>query len=113
MRAPSQSYGQQAEEVRQQRALPVTTSPQVQPPTPAAPARQSAQIIALDAPTRRPNEPVTAGAPLGPGPGPAQRVVLENAEVMRQYLPALERLASNPAVSEQTRNFVRFIRSAV
>jgi hypothetical protein len=24
----------------------------------------------LDAPTARPNEPVTAGAPVGPGPGP-------------------------------------------
>jgi hypothetical protein len=24
----------------------------------------------IDAPTGRPNEPVTAGAPMGPGPGP-------------------------------------------
>lgn len=27
-------------------------------------------VVALDAPTQRPNEPVTAGVDVGPGPGP-------------------------------------------
>jgi hypothetical protein len=28
------------------------------------------KVVPIDAPTARPNEPVTAGAPIGPGPGP-------------------------------------------
>lgn len=51
-------------------------APAMPPPTP------------LFAPTERPNEPVTAGAPLGPGPGPA---------------PAP---AKKPRLSEQLRRFV-------
>ncbi len=35
-----------------------------------APMRGEAQVIPMDAPTMRPDEPVTAGAPFGPGPGP-------------------------------------------
>ena len=41
---------------------------QRQAPLPATPA--PLPITDLDAPTARPNEPVTAGAPFGPGPGP-------------------------------------------
>lgn len=34
------------------------------------PLPQQAHVIPLDAPTQRPDEPVTAGLPSGPGPGP-------------------------------------------
>ena len=51
---------------------PIKTAPAPAPalrsdPT-GAPAGPS--LMPLDAPTQRPNEPVTAGAPVGPGPGP-------------------------------------------
>lgn len=36
---------------------------------PLAQAPSMPEVIPLDAPTTRPDEPVTAGAPLGPGPG--------------------------------------------
>lgn len=54
---PSQSYGQSAALERSQQAVPMAR-PTRPPP------------IDLDAPTTRPDEPVTAGAPFGAGPGP-------------------------------------------
>lgn len=67
-------------------------------------------------PTARPNEPVTTGAPVGPGPGPEilqgtdpnQRDI----ERLRPMLPALEVLASLPTTSPETRNFIRKLRGA-
>lgn len=55
-----QQYGQaqQQQQSQQQIPLPQAPPPMGPPPTP------------LDAPSGRPDEPVTSGAPLGPGPGP-------------------------------------------
>ena len=54
--APGQQYGQRAQQEAAQQAVPL---PQVRP-----------GALPLSAPTRRPDEPVTAGLPFGPGPGP-------------------------------------------
>ena len=64
--APSQQYGQAAAQSRSQEAVPMAAPP-AQPPAPlVAPGGMGP----LDRATERPDEPVTAGAPLGPGPGP-------------------------------------------
>lgn len=52
---PSQEYGERAALERQQQAMPL-------------PQRRS--VPPINRPTERPNEPVTAGLPVGPGPGP-------------------------------------------
>lgn len=67
---PSQQYGQAAAQTRAQQAVPMAPPPASSTPNapPAAPA--AAPLVPLDAPTARPNEPVTAGAALGAGPGP-------------------------------------------
>lgn len=39
-------------------------------PMAQAPSAPMPEIIPLSAPTQRPDEPVTAGMPFGPGPGP-------------------------------------------
>jgi hypothetical protein len=47
----------------------------------------------LMSPTQRPDEPVTAGAPFGPGPGPSGEMASamnEDIEMIKQYLPDLE-----------------------
>lgn len=41
--------------------------PSVVPPVPASPPPS---MVPLDAPTQRATEPITAGLPVGPGPGP-------------------------------------------
>lgn len=70
-------------------------------------------------PTSRPDEPVTAGAPVGPGIGPqaagiasgAPNVIDENTrQRLLAALPTLAWLASQPKASEQTRQFFRQVR---
>jgi len=51
-----QTYGQRAMQERAQDVVP--TGP---PPT---------DVVPLGAPSQRPNEPITAGLPMGAGPGP-------------------------------------------
>jgi hypothetical protein len=69
MAARGQTYGKRKQQIEAQRAVPMgrspveTTAAQAARPQPAAPG-------AFLAPTARPQEPITAGAPFGPGPGP-------------------------------------------
>jgi len=72
------NYGDAADLVDLQASAPMASSPNPSPaPAPVASAatqqgqvQQRQPIVPLTAPTQRPNEPVTAGSPLGPGPGP-------------------------------------------
>lgn len=58
LRAPTgMPYGDQGPLLDAQRQAPLPETPRP-------------NITGLDAPTARPSEPVTAGAPFGPGPGP-------------------------------------------
>jgi hypothetical protein len=71
----------------------------------------------LFAPTERPDEPITAGAPFGPGPGSAQQLSLadesgQEAQMMRRYLPALESIANSSQGTPTFRRFVRFLKAA-
>lgn len=65
-----QTYGEATAQERRVQAVPTGKSPTQQAaqqvarrPVPGAPG-------SLTAPSARPNEPITAGAPFGPGPGP-------------------------------------------
>lgn len=79
--APGQTYGQRQAQVEAQRSVPMAAQPAPAPPGPAGPpqgpqAPPAAQIAPgsfgdLARRTERPTEPVTAGAALGPGPGPS------------------------------------------
>jgi hypothetical protein len=55
---PSQEYGDRAAMTALQGSAPINATPSMIRPTP------------LSAPSERPDEPVTAGAPFGAGPGP-------------------------------------------
>jgi hypothetical protein len=82
--ATGQPYGVRAEQVAAQRAIPMAR-PQTDfnatapasggsgAPAAAGPPAMSGplpgQLVPLDAPTLRPDEPVTAGLPFGPGAG--------------------------------------------
>lgn len=56
---PSRQYGSAAAQERSLDVAPLPTMPAPGDPT-----------VALNAPTQRPDEPVTAGLPFGDGPGP-------------------------------------------
>ena len=64
----SKTYGDAADSRRRQQAVPmgVAAVPQMAAATPSAGPRP--QLIPLDAPSQRPDEPITAGADFGPGP---------------------------------------------
>lgn len=71
---PDAAYGEAKEFNDLQKQAPLSNNPQAPTPT-ATPGPQPAamplsSVVPLNAPTQRPDEPVTAGAPVGPGPGP-------------------------------------------
>lgn len=69
-RMPDQPYGDGAELATQQAGAPMARTvarPGTGGPTPTA--STGPEILGLDAPSARPDEPVTAGVDAGPGPG--------------------------------------------
>lgn len=80
---------------------------------------QMPPITGLGAPTERPDEPVTAGSPSGPGPGPESIGMSTttkgqsklDAQALASYLPALEAAANRPGVPPSFVKFVRYVRS--
>lgn len=68
----------------------------------------------LSAPTSMPDQPLTAGAPFGAGPGTE---VLPSApdqyKQIRKYMPTLLKLADLPTTSDATRQLIRYWRGAL
>lgn len=71
----------------------------------------------LFAPSNRPDEPVTAGMPFGPGAGPEaiSNPMPEGPTQARlkAYLPVYIQMAESPYVSPEFKSFVAYIRSVV
>src|SRR5438105_4320005 len=116
-----QAYGQAQALQNAQRAIPLPNNQAVPAPiSPASPAAAGGPgPPALPGqndflrPTERPGEPVTAGIPSGPGPGPEALSTIPpadpnqaDAQQWARYLPSLEFMASQPDASMSTRNFV-------
>lgn len=79
--APGQQYGAAKAQIDAQKAVPIarpstdavpqggSASPGASSPASGPAGPLPGQLVPLDAPTQRPGEPVTAGLPVGPGPG--------------------------------------------
>lgn len=85
---PGQTYGEAGAQLAAQRAVPMGAPP---PPAPSTPTVAPGQYGPLDRPTERPNEPVTAGAPFGPGRNSTQTAYIgrRNADPILDELRAL------------------------
>lgn len=106
---PNPDYGEQKTFRQDQRAAPMAASEGINPP----PVDLSG-VTALNAPTQRPGEPVTAGAALGDGPGLeaiGSTAEDKNLQTLRSYLPGLELMANMPEASPAFRDFVRRARA--
>lgn len=110
VRAPSGgAYGERTELEQLQQAAPLSASPGGESGAPAPDLMEG--LIGFAEPTQLPEEPVTAGAPLGEGPGlealglPNQPG--EDIKNLLQYLPVLEHMANQPGASKAARNLVR------
>lgn len=85
--------------------------------TPTNPVRNLPQATPLTAPTQRPDEPVTAGSPTGPGAGtealmlPSEQDTDSDRARLISYLPALEAAAQSPNSTQAFRNYVRVLRA--
>jgi hypothetical protein len=89
-------YGENAEFDAVQGAAPLAATPSVSNARTRSmsPTGQGVAAVPLFSNSGFPEEPVTAGASMGPGPGPAQldgaAMLSEDMEVIKQYLPDLE-----------------------
>lgn len=101
---PDAGYGEQKDFQAIQSGAPMAAAGQAMP-----------NITRLDAPTERPDEPVTAGAPSGPGPGPAAlglgtKTIADDFKSLRAYMPLLQMYADSDASSGTMRAFVRYLK---
>jgi hypothetical protein len=77
------------------------------------------QVVPLDSPTQRPDEPVTTGIDMGPGAGSEvmysnnSTLNTEDRQRMLAALPTLAILAESPSASNAFRNYVRYLRSVL
>lgn len=89
-------YGENAEFNTMQAAAPMAAAPSAASPNARFRKADQAgrQVTPLFAPTARPDEPVTAGVPFGPGDTPAGNDFAQNLDddmyTIKQYLPDLE-----------------------
>lgn len=102
--APNQSYGVAGQQAAAQRVVPLASQPapagnagaSQSPLVPqASPAGAPPQLVPLDAPTMRPNEPLTAGVNTGPGPGapPVTTAPSTVGDLLRSVAPSSPELA--------------------
>lgn len=112
---PDAKYGENTAFRAAQQAAPMNSSPggNVAPAAPAGP--DLSQVVPMGAPSERPDEPITAGLPFGPGGGASVPtgpggMTQAQADRLRSYLPVLVILASQDDADPSTKQFVRQLR---
>ena len=116
------AYGDNEDFMQIQEGAPMAASPRT--PRGSSMGAMSAMgggngaAVPLFSETQRPDEPITAGAPFGPGPGPsgsAEMSVDEMADMDRQvikkYLPSMMSMVARGDTPEGFNRFVRHIRN--
>lgn len=109
-------YGENADFMDIQSSAPMAAAPGSRRGSGKA-TRPQMQATPLFANTQRPDEPVTAGAPVGPGEGPmrppgAREQANADARMLSKYLPDLMRIAESPETPDGFKRFVRYLRNA-
>jgi len=70
----------------------------------------------LTDPTNNPNEPITAGLPVGAGPGPealtGQDPRKNDTIALKKWLPLLDPIGNDPSTPDSFRMFLRVIRNS-
>lgn len=113
------AYGENADFNDMQSSAPLAAAPTVSNTRArsTSPTEQRAAANPLFAPTQRPNEPVTAGAPFGPGAGPDAQpgmrgAISEDMQMLKQYLPDFEQAAQWENTPKSFKMLVAYIRNA-
>jgi len=111
------AYGDAQQLMDMQASAPMSQSPNTPAPSKTAitqaaarggqqgPALPSQQVTPLLAPTQRPDEPVTAGSPLGAGPGPEALGILPGQQMGgTSAKQVVQSLAAHPDASPELRS---------
>ena len=98
-----QQYGSRARQVAAQTEVPASFTPPTQQAAQEAAQQAPAgpppgEVVDLFAPTQRPDEPLTAGAPFGAGPGPEVLDRPDPDALAIDRLRALYRVTGSPAL---------------
>ncbi len=111
---PNAAYGEQKEFQDMQAGATMAKTP-----TPQMPGlNPMAGVVPLSAPTQRPDEPVTAGVDVGPGPG--REVLglkgpidnqLKDLSKLAKYMPLMAQFADSPESTGTMKAFVKYLRS--
>jgi hypothetical protein len=80
------------------------------PPVTAGPSPDELPSLSTD--TQYPSEPVTAGLPIGPGPGPQRDNRAEETQRLKMYLPMIEPYINRPDTPDSVRMLFRYIRGS-
>jgi hypothetical protein len=117
-------YGEGQELMNIQESAPLAAAPSIEQsgmPSGLASAAASQPVIPLTERSMRPDEPITAGAALGPGPGmdalgPSvsqkfETQLIEDNRKLLDFLPSLEAMANDPSSSNTFRGFIQYLKS--
>lgn len=114
-------YGENAEFNTLQSSAPMSATPAMRPSRSSkasAPARGGSPMVSLFSPTRRPDEPVTAGAPFGPGDGPMPQGPTynndydEDMQTIKSYLQDIEIAATFNNAPKTFKLLVNYLKNA-
>ena len=115
-------YGEGQQMMDIQNSAPMAASAAPSPTSGGAAAPMPvANVVPLNAPTQRPNEPVTHGADVGPGPdmsslglgAKASAADQQSRMALASYMPVLMFVASQPSTSDETRNVIMQLRDSM
>lgn len=114
---PGGEYGEGQEMMDLQTSAPMAKSSDQPRMRQGRPGRQIVEEgmrpTPLFAPTERPDEPITAGAPFGPGPGPAPGpsgpAPAAQSPIVAKYLPYLEEATRWPDTPDTFKSLVRYL----
>lgn len=81
-------------------------------PVMAPPPQTPDDTPGLSDPTMYPDEPITAGLPIGAGPGPARDTRQQETQQLKRYLPLIELYVDRPETPDSVRALFRYIRGA-
>lgn len=114
MQLPDAAYGEQKTFREAQASAPMAAAPDATGQGGVQPADLSS-VVPFGDPTSRPDEPVTAGAAVGAGPGVEALGLSDDDDAgirhLKDSLPALELMANQPHSGRALRQFVRRVRA--
>jgi hypothetical protein len=118
--ASGYAYGMNKQINEQAAGAPMAKAPQPRPASASAMMSESplAPVTSITAETMMPDEPVTNGAPVGPGANSVPNLPMGPSEdpdinMIRDYYPMLEFWASQPGTSQATKDYVQYLRTII